>query len=73
MSATLSSPGPTRSAATNALEVRVGTNVDFVINGQVVHSVPKANLAGATDGIYGVRINHVLPSVTVEGLSVTRQ
>lgn len=59
--------------STNALEVRVGTNVDFVVNGAVVHSVPKASLAGATDGIYGVRVNHVIPSVTVEGLSVTRQ
>ena len=59
-------------ASTNALEVRVGDNVDFVINGQVVRSVPKASLAGATDGIWGVRINHVIPSVTVEGLGVTR-
>jgi hypothetical protein len=60
-------------ASTNALEVRVGTNVDFVVNGTVVHSVPKTSLAGATDGIWGVRINHVIPSVTVEGLGVTRQ
>ena len=60
-------------ASTNALEVRVGTNVDFVVNGAIVHSVPKTSLAGATDGIWGVRINHVIPSVTVEGLGVTRQ
>jgi hypothetical protein len=61
-------------ASTNALEVRVGaTNVDFVINGQVVNSTPRASLAGATDGIWGVRVNHVIPSVTVEGLGVTRQ
>jgi hypothetical protein len=61
-------------ASTNALEVRVGAaNVDFVINGQVVNSTPRTSLAGATDGIWGVRVNHVIPSVTVEGLGVTRQ
>ena len=43
----------------NALEVRVGADkVDYVVNGTVVHSTPKAGLK--TDGIYGFRINHVL-------------
>jgi len=60
-------------ASTNTLEVRAGaTNVEFVINGQVVNSTPRTSLAGATDGIWGVRVNHVIPSVTVEGLGVTR-
>lgn len=59
--------------STNQLEVRVGAqNVEFVANGTVIHSVARSNLAGATDGIWGVRINHVLPSVVVEGLGVTQ-
>ena len=55
----------------NDLEVRVGADkVDYVINGTVVNSTPKSGLK--TDGIYGVRINHVIPGVLVEGLTVTR-
>jgi hypothetical protein len=43
----------------NALEVRVGADkVDFAVNGTVVHSMPKAGLK--TDGIYGIRVNHLL-------------
>lgn len=46
--------------STNALEVRVGAeNVEFVVNGTVVHTAPKATL-GKTDGIYGIRVNHQL-------------
>jgi len=56
--------------STNALEVRVGaSNVDFVVNGTTVHSMPKA--AVATDGLYGMRVNHFL-NVTVTGLAVSR-
>jgi len=45
----------------NALEVRVGGDkVDFVVNGTVVHSEPKAGALVKTDGIYGIRINHLL-------------
>jgi hypothetical protein len=56
--------------STNALEVRVGGDkVDFVVNGQVVHSMPKAGLK--TDGIYGIRINHLL-DVTTDSFGVTR-
>ena len=55
----------------NDLEVRVAADkIDYVINGTVVHSTPKAG--HKTDGIYGVRINHVIPGVLVEGLTVTR-
>jgi hypothetical protein len=58
--------------AVNALEVQVGADeVAFLVNGTEVHSVPKNELA-ATDGIWGVRINHVLPGVLVEDLGVTR-
>ena len=56
----------------NALEVRVGAeNVAFLVNGTEVHSAPKSAMAG-TDGIWGVRVNHVLPGVLVEDLAVTR-
>ena len=54
----------------NALEVRVQADkVDFVVNGTVVHSAPKAGLV--TDGVWGFRSNHLL-DVTVDGLAVTK-
>ena len=47
--------------ATNALEIRVGADkVDYAVNGQVVDSTPKAGSTAQTDGIYGIRINHLL-------------
>ena len=47
--------------STNALEVRVGADkVDYVVNGAVVHSDPKTGATAQTDGIYGIRINHLL-------------
>jgi hypothetical protein len=56
--------------SSNDLEVRVGAaNVDFVVNGTTVHSMPRAGLT--TDGLYGMRVNHFL-DVTVTGLAVTR-
>jgi hypothetical protein len=54
----------------NVLEVRVGADkVDFVVNGTVVHSEPKSALK--TDGIYGIRINHLL-EVQVDGFGVSK-
>jgi hypothetical protein len=54
----------------NALEVRVGADkIDFVVNGQTVHSMPKSGLK--TDGIYGIRVNHLL-DVQIDGLSVSK-
>jgi hypothetical protein len=54
----------------NSLEVRVGADkVDFVVNGTVVHSEPKT--AVKTDGIYGIRINHLL-EVQIDGLAVAK-
>jgi hypothetical protein len=45
--------------STNVLEVRAGADkTDFVVNGQVVNSQPKG--AVKTDGIYGIRVNHLL-------------
>jgi hypothetical protein len=62
-------PG-TDGKSVNALEVRVQADkVDFVVNGTVVHSAPKAGLT--TDGIWGFRSNHLL-DVDVSGLGVTK-
>lgn len=57
----------------NELEVRVGADeIDFVVNGTVVHTQPRTGMAARTDGIWGARINHRMPGVVVEGLSVSR-
>lgn len=56
----------------NDLEVRIGAEqIDFVINGEVVHTTENAGMAGRADGIYGVRVNHVIPGVRVENLTVS--
>jgi len=56
--------------STNVLEVRVGADkVDFAVNGTVVHSEAKAALK--TDGIYGIRVNHLL-EVQIDGLGVAK-
>jgi hypothetical protein len=57
--------------STNALEVRVGADkVDFVVNGTVVHSDAKSAI-GTTDGIYGIRINHLL-EVQIDNFGVSK-
>jgi hypothetical protein len=56
--------------STNALEVRVGADkIDYVVNGTVVGSSPKS--AAKTDGVYGIRVNHLL-EVHIDGLSATK-
>jgi len=56
----------------NDLAVRVGANrIEFVVNGTVVHTAEKTGALLDTNGNYGVRINHQLPGVVVENLSVT--
>ena len=56
----------------NALEVRVGADAtQFVVNGVVVFTAPKTGMAARTDGIWGVRVNHVIPGMLIEGLGVT--
>ena len=56
--------------STNALEVRVGADkIDYVVNGTVVGSSPKS--AAKTDGIYGIRVNHLL-EVHIDGLAATK-
>jgi len=58
--------------STNALEVRVGADkVDFVVNGKVVHSEAKTGALAKTDGIYGIRINHLL-EVQIDGFGVSK-
>jgi hypothetical protein len=58
--------------ATNTLEVRVGADkVDFVVNGVVVHSEPKTGAMAKTDGIYGIRVNHLL-EVQVDGFGISK-
>ncbi len=58
--------------ATNALEVRVTADkIAFVINGQVVSTLPKTGAAAKTDGIYGIRINHQL-EVQIDGFGVSQ-
>ena len=56
----------------NMLEVRVGSSeTEFVINGTVVYTAPKEGMAARADGIFGVRINHSIPGVLVEGLGTS--
>jgi hypothetical protein len=56
----------------NALEVRVHADkVDFVVNGTVVHTEPKSGAMANTDGIYGMRVNHLL-DVQVDTLTVAK-
>lgn len=56
----------------NALEVRVaGDKVDFVVNGTVVHSAAKADLGTSTDGIVGLRVNHLL-EVQIDGFAIAK-
>jgi hypothetical protein len=60
-------------SSTNALEVRVaGATISYVVNGTVVHTTPKSGLTAQTDGIVGVRINHVL-DVQVDAFEVQQQ
>ena len=57
--------------ASNTLEVRVlADKIDYVVNGTVVTSTPKTGIT--TDGIWGFRVNHALPDVSVTGLAVTK-
>lgn len=57
----------------NHLQMRVGgEQVEFVVNGTVVFTGSRSQMTGdVTDGIYGVRVNHVIPGVRIEGLRVT--
>lgn len=57
----------------NALEVRVaGDKIDYLVNGVVVTSTPKTGPTAVTDGIAGIRVNHLL-EVQIEGFAVTKR
>jgi hypothetical protein len=59
-------------SSTNALEVRVsGNTISYLVNGMVVQTTPKADLTAKTDGLVGVRVNHVL-DVQVEGFALQK-
>src|SRR6267378_985365 len=59
--------------STNALEVRVlADKVEYVINGKVVSTMPKSGPAAKTDGIYGMRVNHML-EVQVDGFALSKK
>lgn len=58
--------------STNTVEVRVsGNTISYVVNGTVVHTTPKTGMTARTDGIVGVRVNHLL-DVHIEGFEVQR-
>ena len=58
--------------STNALEVRVANDkIDYVVNGTVVHSTPKSGMTAKTDGVYGIRVNHLL-EVQIDDFGVSR-
>ena len=61
-----------KGTSTNALEVRVqGDKIDYLVNGTLVHSTPRTGLTARTDGLYGIRVNHLL-EVHADGLSVSK-
>jgi hypothetical protein len=56
----------------NVLEVRAGADtVDFAVNGTVVHSAPKSGPLAKVDGLYGIRVNHLL-EVQIDGLTAAK-
>ena len=56
----------------NELEVRVGGDeLTLLVNGTVVHTQAHAGMASRTNGIFGVRVNHRIPGVTVSGLAAS--
>lgn len=56
--------------SSNTLEVRVaGNQISYVVNGTVVHTMPRSGATAQTDGIVGIRINHLL-DVQVEEFQV---
>jgi len=58
--------------STNALEVRVaGNTISYVVNGTVVHTTPKTGMTAKTDGIVGLRVNHLL-EVHIDGFGIQR-
>jgi len=60
-------------SSVNDLEVRVqASKIDYVVNGTVVHSTPKTGTTAKTDGLAGIRVNHML-EVHIDNFSVIKQ
>lgn len=60
-------------SSTNTVEVRVaGNEISYLVNGTVVHMTPKSGLTAQTDGLVGVRINHLL-DVQVDAFQIQQQ
>lgn len=58
--------------SSNALEVRVaGDTISYVVNGTVVHTTPKSGMTAKTDGLVGIRVNHLL-DVHIDGFEIRR-
>ena len=58
--------------STNELEVRVlADKIDFAVNGTVVYSAPKSGMTSTTDGIYGIRVNHLL-ELHIDGFGLAK-
>jgi hypothetical protein len=58
--------------STNTLEVRVGADkIDYVVNGTAVHTTPRTGPTANTDGICGIRVNHLL-EVQVDGFGISK-
>jgi uncharacterized iron-regulated membrane protein len=56
----------------NALEVRVGADkIEYLVNGTVVTTTPKTGATAKTDGLYGIRANHLL-DVQVDGFALSK-
>jgi len=45
--------------------------VEYVVNGMVVHTSPKSGQTAKTDGVYGIRVNHLL-EVQVDGFAFSK-
>lgn len=57
----------TTGRSVNTLELRVaGNTISYMVNGTVVHTTPKTGPTARTDGLVGIRINHLL-DVQVDG------
>jgi len=60
-------------SSVNDLEVRVqASKIDYAVNGTVVHSTPKSGTTAKTDGLTGIRVNHML-EVHVDNFAVVKQ
>lgn len=58
--------------STNALEVRVRADkIEYLVNGTTVHTTPRTGPTVKTDGVYGVRVNHLL-EVHVDGFTASK-